>query len=88
MEMIKYIKLSSPSCIGFGIEEIADGESEVEDENQGMRMKEKTKMTRYETFISPFVLNYLGTSNGKIPLLCFKSVILTPGMGCCSKRWR
>ncbi|EFH50420.1 predicted protein, partial [Arabidopsis lyrata subsp. lyrata] len=45
MEMIKYIKLSSPSCIGFGIEEIADGESEVEDENQGMRMKENTKMT-------------------------------------------
>ncbi|ANM69800.1 unnamed protein product [Arabidopsis thaliana] len=35
MEMIKDMELSSPSGIGFGIEEIEDGESEVEDENKG-----------------------------------------------------
>ncbi|XP_023637430.1 uncharacterized protein At3g49140 isoform X1 [Capsella rubella] len=35
MEMIKDMELSSPSGIGFEIEEIEDGESEVEDENKG-----------------------------------------------------
>ncbi|CAH2044257.1 unnamed protein product, partial [Thlaspi arvense] len=35
MEMIKDMELSSPSGIGFGIEEIEDGITEVEDENKG-----------------------------------------------------
>lgn len=41
MEMIKDMELNSPSGIGFGIEEIEDGISEVENENKGDEEEEE-----------------------------------------------
>ncbi|KFK27685.1 hypothetical protein AALP_AA8G415300 [Arabis alpina] len=43
MEMIKDMELNSPSGIGFGIEEMEDGITEVEDENTGDGDEEENK---------------------------------------------
>ena len=73
MEMIKDMELSTPSGIGFEIEEMEDGITEVDDEN-------KTDEDKDDEVLYYFISSFISRRR--------LTVTVTSGMGCCSRRRR